>query len=271
MIKKIVVVLVLLLVVAAGALYFLAANIDTLVTRAVNTLGPKILKTSVHLGRTEISPSTGKGSLYHLEVGNPPGFQAGNAIQLEEISVTLDTGTITQDPVVVKEILIDAPQIAFQMSANKKSNVQVLQKNVDDYSAQFEKKESSKGRKMVIEHLYIKNGKVRISADLLKGKDMTVSLGKIHLRDLGKAEGGATPAEVVQKVIAAIQKNVSLAVTPLNLDQMKEKVAEGAKQMLGENLQSALEQNKEGLKDPLKNLEQDTGNLDGALGGLLGK
>jgi len=49
-------------------------------------------------------------------------------------------------------------------------------------------KDDKGGKKLIINHLYVCDGKVAISTGLLAGKEITVSLRPIHLKDIGKKE-----------------------------------------------------------------------------------
>lgn len=64
---------------------------------------------------------------------------------------------------------------------------------------------------------------------------MDLPLPDIHLKDIGKKENGATPGEVVQTLIGALNKAILKAVAPLNLDKMGEvagKAVEGTKDVV---------------------------------------
>ena len=88
---------------------------------------------------------------------------------------------------------------------------------------------------MAIDHVYVKDSKVNISATLLGGKSMTVPLPDIHLQDIGKKENGATPGEVAKAIISALNKSVLKSVTPLHLDKVGD-VARKAVKGVGDTL-----------------------------------
>jgi hypothetical protein len=65
----------------------------------------------VRLNEAAVSANSGQGTLRGLSVGNPKGFKTPTAFELDEISLTLDIGRITSDPIVIKEILgVAAPR-----------------------------------------------------------------------------------------------------------------------------------------------------------------
>ena len=60
------------------------------------------------------------------------------------------------------------------------------------------------GRKLIINDLIVHNGQVGISAEALKGKQLSTPLPTIHLTDIGKNSGGATAAQVADQIIGSI-------------------------------------------------------------------
>src|SRR3546814_1619733 len=57
--------------------------------------------------------------------------------------------------------------------------------------------------------LVISGGKIGISAAALQGRSLSSPLPTIHLKDIGKDKGGASPAEVAQKIIGTISAEAS--------------------------------------------------------------
>jgi hypothetical protein len=51
-----------------------------------------------------------------------------------------------------------------------------------------------------------------VTAGLLEGRKVSAGLPDIHMRDVGKGKGGATPAEVAQALIAQIEQSATKAV-----------------------------------------------------------
>lgn len=249
-------VLVVILVVGVLVLY---SSLGAIITKAVNTQGPEIVQAPVDLKETEIDATSGKGTLRSLVIGNPEGFETESFFKMDEIQITLDTDSITSDTVIIKEIFIQAPEVTYELGENG-SNIDAIQRNINAFvkkhggsSASREKSaEKENGIKLIIEHVYVKNGKVNISATLLGGKALTVPLPDLHLKDIGKKDKGVTPGEAVQSVIKALKGAILKAVAPLNLDQVGEaagKVIEGTK--------DAVEGTAKGVTDTLQKGAED--------------
>ena len=249
--------LVVILVVGVLVLY---SSLGAIITKAVTTAGPEIIQAKVNLDETVIDATSGKGSLHGLLIGNPEGFETESAFKMDKIEITIDPGSITSDTIVINEINIQAPEVTYELGGSG-SNIAAIQENVDAFVKKYagaseseEDGEEKEGEtKMIIDHVYVKSGKVNISASFLGGKSMTVPLPDIHLKDIGKKDNGATPGEVVQSIIGALNKAILKAVAPLNLDKVGEvagKAVEGTADLVGD----ILEKGSEGVTDSISDI-----------------
>lgn len=208
-----------------GVVVFIYSNLDSIVKDAVEEYGPQFTGVSVKLDKVELSPENGMGKLSGLIVGNPAGYQTDAAFKLGTISMNIDISSLTGDTIVIKSIVIDAPDITYEFGDGG-SNVDVIGKNVEKAAAgsgakTAEKEEKGPGKKMIVESLVVSNGRVSVSHPLLKGKKLGSALPTIRLKDIGKdKKDGATPAEVVDKVMDAIEKQVGAAVSSTNVNDM---------------------------------------------------
>jgi hypothetical protein len=100
---------------------------------------------------------------------------------------------------------------------------------------------SSEGPKIIIENLYMRDGTVMVSAPAMTDETLSAPLPDIHLADIGKDGGGATPAEVASQVMAAIAASAKQAVQSVDVDAL----LKGAGEMAGE-AQEELEKATEG-------------------------
>ena len=152
---------------------------------------------------------------------NPPELHseqeaADAAFKLGSIAMNIDLSSVTSKTILIKTIIISGTEVIYEFGDGG-SNVDIIGKNVDqaaDGSKSDEpKKDEGSGKKLVIENFVIVNGKVSVSHPLLKGKKLASSLPAIRLKDIGKGKkDGASPAEVVDKVMDVLEKQVSLAV-----------------------------------------------------------
>jgi hypothetical protein len=252
---------VILIVVLAGVFYFVFTSLDSLIVAAVESFGSEATQADVELKEAEVSVTSGEGALRGLRVGNPKGFATDSAFWLGEVSLKLDVATVASDTVVIKEIVIQAPEVTYELGAAG-SNIDALKRNVESYAKQMSGggrgtgggggDAGAEGPKLIIENLYVRGGTVKVSATALGGKTLSVPLPAVHLKNIGKDTGGATPDEVMATLFSSLSGSVGKAVSLLALDKLT-----GAAESGAAGVKKALEEGAKGAGDTLKKLLGD--------------
>lgn len=275
MLKKLAVGLGVIVVAIAIGAYYLSQNAGKIVQDVIEKQGTRVTRVDVALQGVDISLTDLKAGIRGLTVANPSGFKTPRAVSLGEVSVKLGKDW-SPNLIVVDEVMVRAPEITYEISGNG-SNIAAIQKNVEDFmkvvsggssSSAPASTEGESGPKMVINDLYITGGKVNVSASLMQGKTITTPLPEIHLTDIGKDSGGASPAQVVDELISAITKSSGKAASSLDLSQLGLADISGKAADMGKAAQ-----------DAAKSIIDGTGNTagdavegaSGALKGLFGK
>ena len=104
-----------LVIVLTILIYSVFMSLDMIVEAAIETYGSEVTQTSVTVEEVRINVTDGQGIVKGLRVGNPRGFTTDHAFRLGEIHLVLDVGTITKDPVIVKEIRIVKPAVTYEL------------------------------------------------------------------------------------------------------------------------------------------------------------
>ena len=255
-----------LAVLAIVAAVVLMSNIGALIKTAVEKYGTEAFQAKVTLADADVSLKSGQGQLKGLVVGNPQGFNTASALRFGEVKVTLDTARTTQDVIVLKEVLIAAPAVTYEIASGG-SNFDALQKNAQAYARKMgaggAKKDDKKGEgpKLIIDNLIIREGQVGVSHAALKGRQFDVPLPAIHLKDIGREKKGAAPQEVAEQVMSSISRSAKGAVGTLNLDKVlsdagraAKGAAEGAAKAAGEAAEGAAKALEGAAGDTMKKL-----------------
>ena len=237
--------------------YFAAGSLNKLVKSAIEVYGSEATGTTVAVGGVEIKLDTGEGSIDDLQVGNVSGFADKNIFKLSNITVKLDTDTLMENPIVLKELAIRAPAVFYEINSDGVSNVDVLKKRLaaggggDDEPAG-----AGEPFKMVIKKLIVEGGSASVRIAALGGREQSVKLPTITLTDVGKKSGGATASEVAQLLSSELVKGTNKAVTSLGVDKYLGKSAD------------MLKQGASGLGEAAG---EAAGKAGGAIKGILGK
>lgn len=194
------------LVISVLIVAVLMLSLGQVIKSGIETVAPELLGAEVTVGSVRLSPFTGAATISNLVVGSPAGFSAPQVFSLDEVSVNLSVSSLLSDTIRIQEIRVTAPEITWEPGVGG-SNVAALQKNLSDDSASggssdgAQTSSSNRGKKVVIDNLYIDDAKVRLAVG---GAAAGVPLPPIHLTDIGKEGDGTSFGEAVAEVLAAI-------------------------------------------------------------------
>lgn len=197
--------LALILLIVIGGFGYLYFSLNSLVKKAVESVGPTITKTDVRLASANLSPFSGSGNLRGFVIGNPEGFKGAFALKLGSIAVSIDKATMLKDPIVVNSVVIRSPELML-VGTLSGTNLQKLTKNIQSYggsSNKQEQKPSGNGsKKFVVKEVVISGAKLHLAASALDQKvTQTISLPDIRLQNIGTAGKGVSARDVAVQII----------------------------------------------------------------------
>lgn len=245
--KKLIVILCVFAFIGGVFLMFFSKLLSKGILEGVNEYAPKITQTSVVLDDAELSAFSGSGKLTGLTVGNPEGFKTDHAMKLGMVSVSMEPMSVMSDKIVVKEVIIDGPEIIYETNRGLKTNIGEILKNVEAFTGVEEEEEIDEESMRIELGLFrLTQGKVTISNDLLQGKGLEVELPPIEITDIGTGPEGATLSDVLKRVIASINSETIAAVGKSGSDIGKqvEDIGKDAKKNVSDLLK--------GFKDSVK-------------------
>jgi len=218
-----VIALVVLAVVGIGV--FVYTQSDSLVKQAIEKYGSEVAGVKVSVGAVKLQLTEGKATVSGLSVANPSGFNSPTAFKLGEVSVALDPGSVSKNPIVIKRILVASPEVTYEVGANGKSNIQTIQDNANAAIAKMGGGSSQEAQKpaddknatkLVIDALDITNGKVTLASPI-PGVAAGAPLADIHQTNIGRDGGGASPQQVAEKVLSSVTQSANKAIGGLGI------------------------------------------------------
>lgn len=216
-----------LLLVLVAAIVWVRGNFDYLLKRAIVHYGSAITQVAVKVGDVEIDTANGRGKIRGLVVGNPRGFRTPYAFKADDIEVVIEVASLTRDVIVIKKIVVLAPDVIYEQS-DKSTNFDALLQNINDSLGVTQAPRGAKPRKLIVEDFSVRNARAQGSNAYFAGKSLAVALPDIQLRDIGKAQGGVTPAELGQIIGKAVTRRLMASFT-----------WSGAKKSVGDGLEKA--------------------------------
>jgi len=256
-----------LIIIIAIVLIVGISNLGPIIKKAVNTYGPDITKTEVRLGDVRISIFSGEAKLNDLFLGNPKGFKAPQAMSVGSVFVNVDEASLAKETVVIDKIEVVRPEITYE-KARGTDNFKTILNNVTqsvsaDKGSAKRTTEDGQGKKVLIRDFIVRDGKVNLAMSLLGDRSISASLPDIHLKDIGKEQEGASPAEAFNEIFAALyQKITSPAVTETFNQELK---------AMGKSIEAAKEDAEKQLETVKEEAQKELGEVEDKVKGLFGK
>jgi len=179
---------------------------NTLARTAIEKVLAYVLQVDVSLGKVDLALKEGRVDLYDLKIGNPEGFETGEAFSFARASVDIDIGSLRSDTRRITLIEIVEPKITLDQNLAG-SNMKRLIDNASRFGAggteesEAGSKESKEATsKVIIDKIRVQNAHVTVASSLLP-KNIEFGLPNIELNDIGKESGGATVATAITEFL----------------------------------------------------------------------
>ena len=248
--KKMVLGAVLVLVLSFGfAVYYVLSGLDGMVKTAIETYGSQATETTVLVDSVQIVLKDGSGAIRGLKVGNPQGFATPLAFSLGEVATQIDLKSLSEEVTVIEHIIVQAPQVFFELNAAGKNNLAVLKHNLSSTSSgpspsASTNRDSGAEPKFIIRKLLFADGNIHARAVALN-KDYELKLPMLEMNNLG-GKNGATPQQIAAQVLKTLTDRALAEVQRQGINQYKEQL-EG-------KINQQLEAEKEQINDKLQGL-----------------
>ncbi len=237
-----------LILVVVGAVAYVVMNSGNLIKSGIEEYGPTALGADVNVAEVNLSLAEGSAQVLGFEIGNPAGFAGPHAMKLDEIKVVLDPEQVSEQVIVLKQILIDGANVAA-VAQGQRTNFQQLLDNIEKATGSSDsgggETSSSEAPKFIVDQLDFTNASASLTSDVLG--EVAVDLPDIRLQDIGRKSNGVTGAELAQQILEPVADAVTREAVAQGLD------IEGAKQRVRERVQDKVSEGLRGLTDRLRN------------------
>jgi hypothetical protein len=209
--KVVVGVAVALVICVVGLILLLRSNLDALVEKAIEHYGSQVAGTQVSVDSVDLSLGDGKGTIRGLKVANPPGFSSADAFELDEITFLLDLGSITANPILLKELLVLAPKVNYERNGEGKGNLDVILENLKGEgkgsSSEGPQEPQGEAKRIRIDRFVFEEGRMKIIAPELK-EPFDEDLPAVNLSNVG-GENGSTPSQIGAQVMGEFARSAA--------------------------------------------------------------
>lgn len=196
-----------LVALVAGGIW-LYLSLDFIVKYALESYGSDIVGAKVTVESVQLAPADGAGAVRGLAIGNPPGFRTEQSVAAGRIDVAIDAATVTSKVVHVRRIAVIAPVITYE-SRRGGSNFDAIRQNTARRSGST----SSGGEtRLIVDRLEIRDARVIYAPEIATpGATLSFTIPDIRITDIGKRQGGVTPAELANVIAQALAVRMAKA------------------------------------------------------------
>ena len=237
--NKLASIVVVILLLCGGALWFLAGgSLNDFIKQQIERVGTKTTEQSVKVEQVEIKLTEGAGAIKGLTLANPAGYQSKHAFSLGHIGLDINIESLTQEPIVLDEIVLQQPQVFVEVnqdgSANVKDILDAINRNLPKGEAAQEtapETPAANEPKIRVDRLTIAGVALALDLSKLGNKQHQLTLPDIHLSNIGGEKGmpaSQLGAEVAKQALTAIWKQTKKE----QKQQLKAKLEEKAKKKL---------------------------------------
>jgi len=268
--KKVILGLIFIIVIAisVGA-YYLLTNLDAIVEAAIEKYGTEATQTAVRVDSVRIKLKEGSAAINGLTVANPEGFALSHAFSLGKIKTGINLKSLQEEPYIIDEITVIAPEIFVEINADNKNNLNELKKNLTVGATQAKKEKAADSSaaaepKLIIKRILFTDGNIKARVVPLNDTDYDLKLPTIKMQNLGGQPGksaGATPTElatiIIDRLIDQAKKAIKEKGIDAELDKLKGKAeakVDEEKAKLKEEADTKLNEEKQKAEDKLKGL-----------------
>jgi len=223
-------ILIALVALVVGVVFYIGSNLDSIVKGLIEDHGSAATQTPVRVSGVSIRLAEASAGISKLSVGNPDGF-SGNAIEMEEFSIKLDTDSLTSDVLVIDDILVKGARLNIIQQASG-NNLRQLMRNLDRPDSGDTSDAGGTGKKIIINRFTLEGAGASLTApDFDDVREVTIPT--IVLRDIGRSSGGATGNEIAKQVLEPVfQEALESAAVQAIKDKANEAMQDAADKLL---------------------------------------
>ncbi len=229
---------------AAGVTWLVMSKGNQIVARAIENYGSAATGTSVAVGRVELAFTQGRGDIKGLTIGNPPGYSSSYFLQIDDMTLAIDLGSLGARVPVVKEALVDAAQLNAEQHGQTTNLTDIEQRVTGADTGPKSKSQAGANHegRIIIDRFRLTHGRVTLTSDLLKHPE-DLELADVSIDGIGRASGGVTYEQAAKAVLDPILRATRNAVEARLRKAAEDAARDKAKSALRDRLEKSLERN----------------------------
>jgi hypothetical protein len=213
----------LILLAVVATIFLLVQNLDQLVEAGIEKYGSEEAGTPIRVESVKIALREGRGTITELSVTNPPGYSREPVFTLGEITLDLDTDTLTSEVPVIEAIHIGQTGFRYEINERGQANVAALKSNLKGSAGPSGQSLPGQGEsaplKLKVNRLSIAGGTGVFDLTAVGGKELRAEVPGLTLTDIG-GKDGVTPENLANVVLATLLRELEKAAARQGVEQM---------------------------------------------------
>jgi len=253
--KAILGIFVILIIAVAGGVYYVATNLDTIVKTAIEKYGSETTQTAVKVDNVLIKLTQGSAAINGLTIANPDGFSLPYAFSLGRIATDIDVDKTNKELIAVELINISAPQVFYEINADRQGSLNVLKDNLGSSSDAPSSSSDSPSDstqsapiKIHIARFLLEDAKLHAKVAPLKDKTYNLKLPTLELTDLN-----GTPEQISEQILSQVIDHAKKEIQKQGLDKELNALKSKAQEQADAKLKAEEEKARNKLKGLLGN------------------
>ena len=246
---------VLLSLAVIGGVYYVVTNLDSIVKTAIEKYGSEATQTAVKVDNVLIRLTQGTAAINGLTIANPDGFSLPYAFSLGQIATDIDVETTSKEKIAIELINISAPQIFYEINADRVGSLNVLKDNLGAKSSSpaSPDKPPTDGAQngpiqIHIARFKLDDGKLHAKIVPLNDKSYNLQLPTLELTNLN-----GTPEQISKQILSQLIAHATKEIQKQGLDKELDKLKASAQKKLDEKIKHEEDKAMDKLKGLLGN------------------
>ncbi len=181
--------------------------IDSVLKTGIETAIKKQLNVDASVARVHLNIGKGTIEVNNLKIGNPPGYEFKNILELGSINVTANIRSLLTNTVEVNQVSLTDVAVVMEQKGLS-SNLNDILKSMPEKSSAKAEEPAKKGKNVHIASLDMKNIDVKAKILPLPGKADAVGfkIASLHFSDIGGEKKSL--ADVIGAVFTKLSKEI---------------------------------------------------------------
>jgi hypothetical protein len=229
---------------AAGVAWLVMSKGNEIVASAIETYGSSATGTSVRVGTVEFALTQGRGDIKGLTIDNPAGYSSSYFLQIDDIKLTIDLGSLAGRVPVIKEALVEAAHLNAEQHGQT-TNLTDIERRITGPATASKSRSQAAAKddgRIIIDRFRLTHGRITLTSDLLKHPE-ELELADVSIDGIGRASGGVTYEQAAEAVLDPILRAARNAVEARLRKAAEDAARDKAEGALRDRLEKSLERN----------------------------